>query len=169
VISVSVGEGELRALNIGDLVGDYAAWDYFQSVDRPENKSFVERFKARYGADRTLSDVMETSYFSVYLWAQAIADAGGDDTRRIRKAMLTQSLNAPEGVVSVDPETQHTWRSFHVGKIRADGQLDLVWSAQKPIRPSPYPLSRSKEEWERFLDSLYTGWGNKWANPVERK
>ncbi|MHB8520988.1 MAG: urea ABC transporter substrate-binding protein [Limisphaerales bacterium] len=167
VISVSIGEDELRKLSGKDLVGNYAAWNYFQSIHRPENEAFVQRFKAKYGQDRVTSDVIEAAYFSVYLWAQAASECGNDDVRNLRKAMLTQSLNAPEGVVSVDPETQHTWRSFSIGKIRLDGQLDLVWSAQKAIRPVPYPISRSQSEWDAFLLELYNGWGGKWANPVK--
>ena len=80
------------------------------------------------------------------------------------KAIRRQSLNAPEGIVSVDDETQHTWRPVYVGQIRADGQFDLVWSSEKPVRPIPYPTSRSHAEWDAFLDGLYRTWGG-WANP----
>ena len=55
------------------MVGDYAAWDYFQSIDRPENREFVRKFKALYGPDRVTSDVIEAAYCSVHLWAQAVA------------------------------------------------------------------------------------------------
>lgn len=167
IISVSIGEDELRKLPVKEMVGNYAAWNYFQSVNRPENVAFVQRFKAKYGRDRVTSDVIEAAYFSVYLWAQAVAESGNDEVQSIRKALLEQSLDAPEGVISVDPETQHTWRSFSIGKIRPDGQFDLVWSAQKPIRPAPYPISRSKTDWDRFLGELYAGWGGNWANPVK--
>ena len=78
--------------------------------------------------------------------------------------MRHQSLNAPEGIVTVDDETQHTWRPVYVGRIRGDGQFDLVWSSEKPIRPIPYPRSRSQEEWNSFLENLYRTWGG-WANP----
>jgi hypothetical protein len=80
------------------------------------------------------------------------------------KAIRRQSLNAPEGIVSVDDETQHTWRPVSIGKIRGDGQFDLVWSSDKPIRPIPYPPSRTHAEWESFLEGLYRSWGG-WANP----
>jgi urea transport system substrate-binding protein len=169
VVSVSIGETELRKLPVKDMVGNYSAWNYFQSIQRPENVAFVKRFQAKYGQDRVTSDVLEASYFSVYLWAQAVNECASDSVHRIRKSMLTQSLNAPEGVVSVDPETQHTWRSFSMAKIRSDGQVDIVWSSQKPIRPVPYPISRSKAEWERYLAELYSGWGNNWANTVKPK
>ncbi len=166
VISVSIGEDELRKLPVKDVVGNFAAWNYFQSISRPENIAFVERFKKRYGAERVTSDVIEAAYFSVFLWAQAVDEDGSADVTRVRKAILGQSLNAPEGVVSVDPETQHTWRSVSIGKIRPDGQIDLVWTSQKAIRPVPYPVSRSRSDWDLFLEDLHERWGKRWANPV---
>jgi urea transport system substrate-binding protein len=166
VVSVSIGEDELRKLPANDMAGHYCAWNYFQSINRPENEAFVQKFKARYGAERVTADVIESSYFSVLLWAQAVQECGSVEVHNVRDAMRGQSLDAPEGVVSIDPETQHTWRSFSVGKIRSDGQLDVVWTSQKPIRPVPYPISRSKAEWDSFLNGLFTQWGGKWANPV---
>ena len=117
-----------------------------------------------YGADRVTSDVIEAAYYSVYLWAQAVVEAESEEVADVLKAIRRQSLNAPEGIVSVDDETQHTWRPVYVGRIRADGQFDLVWSSEKPVRPIPYPNSRTHAEWDAFLDGLYRTWGG-WANP----
>lgn len=68
VVSFSIAEDELRMLPLSAMVGDYAAWDYFQSIGRRENKEFVERFQQKYGADRVTSDVIEAAYNSVWLW-----------------------------------------------------------------------------------------------------
>ncbi|MHC5540171.1 urea ABC transporter substrate-binding protein [Singulisphaera rosea] len=165
VISFSIAEDELRKLSAKDMVGNYAAWNYFQSIDRPENISFVKRFKARWGQDRVTSDVITAAYNSVLFWAGAVREAGTEDVDTVRRFLLRQSLNAPEGVVSVDPDTQHTWRPVYIAKMRADGQFDIVWTSDKPVRPVPYPISRSKTDWEAFLNGLYTQWGNSWANP----
>ena len=167
VLSFSIAEDELRKLPLRAMVGDYAAWDYFQSIDRPENQEFVRKFKALHGADRVTSDVIEAAYCSVLLWAQAVVEAQSEDVSAVRKAFRRQSLNAPEGIVSVDDETQHTWRPVFVGQIRPDGQFDLVWSSEKPVRPIPYPNSRSHAEWDAFLDGLYENWDG-WANPGPR-
>ncbi len=164
VLSFSIAEDELRKLPVRAMVGDYAAWDYFQSIDRSENREFVRRFQARYGSDRVTSDVIEAAYNSVYLWAQAVVEAETDEVADVLKAIRRQSLNAPEGIVSVDDETQHTWRPVYVGRVRADGQFDLVWGSEKPVRPVPYPPSRTRPVWELFLESLYRNWGG-WANP----
>jgi urea transport system substrate-binding protein len=164
VLSFSIAEDELRKLPLSVMVGDYAAWDYFQSIDRPENKAFIQRFRRRFGTDRVTSDTIEAAYNSVWLWARAVFEAGSAEIPDVIRAMRRQSLNAPEGIVTVDEETQHTWRPVYVGKIRADGQFDLVWSSEKPIRPIPYPRSRSHEEWNSFLEDLHRRWGG-WANP----
>jgi urea transport system substrate-binding protein len=165
VLSFSIAEDELRKLPLRVMVGDYAAWDYFQSIDRPENRAFVARFKAINGADRVTSDVIEAAYNSVYLWAQAVREAESEEVAYVLKSLRRQSLNAPEGIVSVDEETQHTWRPVYVGQIRADGQFDLVRNFDKPVRPIPYPNSRSHAEWDGFLKGLYKTWGDAWAKP----
>lgn len=164
-VSFSIAEDELRSLGTEDMAGDYAVWNYFQSIDSQKNESFVQKFKEKYGSDRVTDDPMEAGYFGVYLWAQAVAEAGTDDVHAIREAIKTQSFNAPEGVVLVDPDTQHTWKTVRVGRIQANGQFEIVWSSNEPIRPVPYPVYRSQAEWEEFLNNLYMGWGENWANP----
>ena len=41
VVAFSVGEEELAGVDTKPLVGHLAAWNYFQSVDVPENKAFI--------------------------------------------------------------------------------------------------------------------------------
>jgi urea transport system substrate-binding protein len=166
VVTFAIGENELAAAGGVDMVGDYAAWNYFQSLDRPENLAFVRAFKAAYGAERTTSDVIVAAYNSVQLWAQAVREAGTIDVRQVRGLLRHQSLAAPEGIIAVDPETQHTWRPVFIGRIRPDGQFDVVWSSRAAVRPVPFPISRSRLDWERFVTGLYESWGGRWANPV---
>lgn len=168
VISFSIGEDELRKFAPRDTAGHYAAWNYFQSIDRPENKAFVKAFQDRYGPDRVTMDVIAASYNSVRLWAQAVEESGTDEVKFVRDAIRHQSLNAPEGVISVDPPTHHTWRPVYLGRAKADGQFEIVWTSQKPIRPVPYPISRTQAQWEAFLRELFTRWRGSWANPDDQ-
>ncbi|MBA3534294.1 MAG: urea ABC transporter substrate-binding protein [Ardenticatenales bacterium] len=164
-MSFSIAEDELRSMEIGTMVGDYAAWNYFQAIERDNNDRFVAAFQRSYGSERVTDDPIEAGYFGVYLWAQAVEEAGTDNTEAIRKAIKNQSFNAPEGIVYIDPDTQHTWKVVRIGRIREDGQFDVVWSSEQPIRPIPFPRYRSEAEWTAFLDDLYQGWGGNWANP----
>jgi urea transport system substrate-binding protein len=169
VITFSIAEDELRKLSPDDVAGNYASWDYFQSIDTPENQEFVSRFRARYGEDRVTSDVIESAYESVMIWAQAVEEAGDSSVDLVRKTIAYQSRDAPEGVVSIDRDTQHTWRPMYIAKIRPDSQFEIVWSSGKPTRPIPYPNTRTRAQWDKFMNDLYTGWNNSWSNPVPPK
>lgn len=168
VISFSIAEDELSKLPPRDTEGQYSAWNYFQSIDRPENKKFVAEFKARYGSNRVTNDVISAAYNSVWFWSHAVAEARTTEVKAVRDAIKRQSLDAPEGVISIDPETNHTWRPVYIGKARSDGQFDIKWTSEKPIRPIPYPITRTKDEWDGMLKAMFQGWKGSWANPVDQ-
>ena len=162
-ISFSVEEETLRQLDVSAMVGDYVAWNYFQSVESPENQQFVSSFRAKYGPQRVVTDPMEAAYFGVKLWAKAVADAKSTDVSEIRRAMLNQRMRSPGGDVRIDAATQHTFKTPRIGRVLPDGQLQVVWTAAMPVAPKPYPPSRSTEQWRAFLHDLYVGWGNNWS------
>jgi len=163
-LSFSVGEQELRSLSLADLEGDYAAWTYFQSVATAENEDFVRRFQDKY-PQRSITDPMETAYVGVKLWARAINEAQSLEPKKIRRALLNQRLKGPAGEVRIDPDTQYCFRTPRIGQVQADGQFKIVWTAPEPVRPEPYPNSRTAEAWGALLHDLYTGWGQRWAAP----
>lgn len=164
-ISFSVAEDEIRHLGAEDMAGDYAAWNYFQSLDLPGNKIFVESFKQKYGDHRVTDDPMEAGYVAVYLFAQAVKKAGTDDVNAVREAVKGLIFDAPEGIVGVDPKNQHLAKSVRIGQILENGQFMIVASSETPIEPVPYPTYKSKEEWHEFLNELYEGWNNSWSKP----
>ena len=60
--------------------------------------------------------------------------------------------------------TSRTYGSYESVK---EAILDLVKKFEKPVRPIPYPSSRSHAEWNAFLEGLSQKWGG-WANPGSR-
>ena len=173
VISFAIAEDELRSMlkevPSKALVGHYSAWNYFQSIDRQENRNFVARLQKRYGKERSANDVMAASYNSVFFWAQAVKEAETTRISDVTHAMSHQSLDAPEGIVSIDAENHHTWRPVYIGKVRSDAQFEIVWTSESSIRPEPYPLTRSHSEWNLLLTNLYGEWGNSWSNPKDNR
>lgn len=164
-ISFSIGETDIQHLGASSMRGDFAAWNYFQSIDSPENDRFVKDFKAKYGPQRLVTDPMEAAYFGVLLWAKAVESAGNLKPAQIRRAMRNQRMRAPSGDVRIDPTTQHTFKTPRIGRIRADGLFEIVWESDEPVQPNPYPPSRTTEQWRALLHDLYTGWNNQWAAP----
>ena len=161
----SIGEIELLSLSTRETRGDYAAWNYFQSLDRPENRAFVEKVRSRYGRRRVTADPMEAAYAGVHLWARAVEAAGDHAAQAIRQSLRNQSFEAPGGLVRIDPENQHTWKTMRLGQIVEGGQFEVVWSSEKPIRPEPFPSSRPRAAWNEFLDELFRSWDGRWTKP----
>ncbi len=152
VCAVSVGEDELRGLDKLDAFkGHLAAWNYYQSVDTAKNKEFVKKFQDKYGKDRVTDDPIEAAYIGVYFWAEAVKKAGSTDVDKVREAFKSNiEFDAPGGKVKLDPETQHTYKPFLMGRIREDKQFDIVHST-KLIKPDPYP------------QEVFEGWHCDWT------
>lgn len=164
VFSFSLSESDFPAIGIEYLEGNYAAWNYFQSIESEENTKFINAFKSRYGADQRISDAMEAAYAGVYLWAQAVEASGTTDPQAVISSLKEQSLKAPEGIISVDPQTMHVWKIVRIGRVNPQGQFDIVWDSNYPVRPKPYPPTRSIQEWNHFLKELYRSWNNHWSS-----
>ncbi|WP_257422462.1 urea ABC transporter substrate-binding protein [Nocardioides carbamazepini] len=137
IISVSIAEEEAPAMG-KDVTGQYAAWNYFQSVPSPANETFIEAFQARYGADRPTSDPMEAAYASLYLYKALVEKADSFDVGEINAAADGVSFDAPEGTVTIDGDNHHIAKTGLIGQINADNQFDVVWSSEEPIEPDPF-------------------------------
>lgn len=140
VFSTSIAEAELAAMGPELVAGHYAAWNYFQSVPGAENGAFIERFRRRFGQQRVLDDPMEASYIGMKLWVNAVRSSGTLDIPSVKVRLMLESLPAPEGIVAVDTDTRHLWKTVRIGRARADGQFDIVWQSPGPVRPAPFPF-----------------------------
>jgi urea transport system substrate-binding protein len=164
-MSFSISEEELSSLRASEIQGDFAACNYFQSIDSSENQDFVRRFREHFGPDRIVSDPMEAAYIAVHLWARVVESAGTDGAHAIRLAINDQGFDAPEGRLSIDPQTHHISKFIRIGRIGEDGRFAVVYCSEAPIAPLPYPATRSKGEWDTMLADLHLLWGGQWANP----
>ncbi|MEX1206374.1 MAG: ABC transporter substrate-binding protein [Dongiaceae bacterium] len=131
-------EQEIQAMGAENAVGHYTSFNYFQSTDTPENKQFVERFKAKYGKDQVTNAVMEAAYFQTYFLAQAIEKSGTDADALIFEGLPGQEFQAPQGKVKIDEKNHHTWLWARIGKANEQGQFDEVWVSKDRIRPDPW-------------------------------
>ena len=117
-------EQEIAAMGAENALGHYTSFNYFQSVDTPENKRFVERYKAKYGEDQVTNAVMEAAYFQTYLLAQAIEKVGSTDTDAlIFEGLPGQEFVAPQGKVKIDEKNHHTWLWARIGQGQRAGPV----------------------------------------------
>jgi len=138
VMSVSVAEEEVRAIGQSNIAGHLVVWNYFQTVDSAENRKFVKAYKAKYGENRVTDDPIEAAYLGVYLWKQAVEKAGSIDVAKVRAAAKNIEFAAPSGMVKIDAQTQHTWKTVRIGKVRSDGQIEEIWNSGALVQPDPF-------------------------------
>lgn len=139
VVAFSVGEEELRGIDTKPLVGNLAAWNYFESVSNPVNEKFVADWKAyakaknlpNYGTAVT-NDPMEATYVGIHMWAQAVEKAGSTEVDKVREAMAEQSFKAPSGYTLVmDKSNHHLHKPVMIGEDpRAASRATL-----EPVHP----------------------------------
>ena len=139
-MSFSIAEEEVATIGADILKGHMVSWNYYETTDTPENKAFVEAYKAKFGESRVTSDPAEAAYDAVYLWKAACEKAGSFDVDAVKEAISGGdiSFNAPEGTVTINGTNQHLTKPVRIGEIRDDGLIYEVYSTPTAVDPDPY-------------------------------
>lgn len=143
VVAFSVGEEELAGLDTAPLVGHLAAWNYFMSVDTPENAEFIDTWHAFIKDEkRVTNDPMEAHYIGFNMWVKAVEAAATTDTDAVIDAMVGVAVPNLTGGLSSMGSNHHITKPVLVGEIQADGQFEVVWET---------PGLVLGDEWSDFL------------------
>ena len=160
VCAFSVGEEELSGLDTKNLVGHLAAWNYFESVDTPENKSFITAWHKYIKNDkRTTNDPMEAHYIGFNMWVNAVTQAGTVDVDKVSDAMIGQKFKNLTGGTAEMLTNHHLTKPVLIGEIKADGQFDVI-SKTEPVPGAawtPY-LDETKDlisDWKTLKCGMY--------------
>ncbi|MFC1460273.1 urea ABC transporter substrate-binding protein [Microvirga arabica] len=128
VVAFSVGEEELAGIDTKPLVGHLAAWNYFQSVDTPDNKAFIEKWKTfTKNAKRVSNDPMEAHVIGFNMWVKAVEKAGTTDPDKVIDSIVGIKVPNLTGGVSEMLPNHHITKPVLIGEIKEDGQFDTVW------------------------------------------
>ncbi|MDD9940801.1 MAG: urea ABC transporter substrate-binding protein [Myxococcales bacterium] len=146
VVAFSVGEEELRGIDTKPLVGHLAAWNYFMSIDNPINSGFIDKWKAYVkknnlpdGDKRVTNDPMEATYIGIHMWRQAVEQAGTTHVDAVRQAVAGQVFKGPAGFeIKMDERNHHLHKPVLIGEVQEDGQFNIVWKTEGPIRAEPW-------------------------------
>ncbi|MDT7953219.1 MAG: urea ABC transporter substrate-binding protein [Acetobacteraceae bacterium] len=127
VMAFSVGEEELAGLDTKPLVGNLAAWNYFMSVDTPENKAFIQKWQAfTKNPKRVSNDPMEAHYIGFNMWVKAVEKAGSFEPAKVIPALIGVSVPNLSGGYSALMSNHHITKPVLIGEIQANGQFNIV-------------------------------------------
>ena len=130
VVAFSVGEEELSGVDTKPLVGHLAAWNYFESVNTPANKAFIQQWHTFIKNNkRTTNDPMEAHYIGFNLWVKAVEKAKSTDVNKVIAALPgLETPNLTGGMAKVLPN-HHITKPVLIGEVKADGQFNTVWKS----------------------------------------
>jgi len=157
VVAFSVGEEELSGIDTKPLVGHLAAWNYFMSVDTPENEEFIETWHGFIGDDdRVTNDPMEAHKIGFDLWVKAVEKAGTTDPDAVIKAIVgLETGNLTGGTAKMLPN-HHITKPVLIGEIQEDGQFAVVWETEEEV---------PGDAWSDYLEGSKDLKGD-WTDPV---
>ncbi|MYZ49431.1 ABC transporter substrate-binding protein [Propylenella binzhouense] len=139
ICATVTSEIEIAAMGPEYAVGSYTSFPYFQAIDTDTNKAFIERYRKFVNDPKAVTHhALESSYFQVYLWKQAVEKAGEATPEAIREGVKGQEYDAPNGHVKVAPENLHTYLTPRIAQWGADGQGTIVDAYPEPVFPLPY-------------------------------
>jgi len=134
--STTAGDGsENVLLSAAEGDGIVAAFSYFQEIDNPLNKAFIEKFKAKYGATIPYlpPELPMRTYIGFNLWAEGVKRAKSIDRLTVIKALESGiSMETPAGKTTIDPKTHHTTLDVFLAVMENQGFKILATFPQQP-------------------------------------
>lgn len=144
VVAFSVGEEELAGIDTKPLVGHLAAWNYFQSVETPENKAFIAKWKTFTKNEKRVSnDPMEAHMIGFNMWVKAVEKAGTTNPDAVIDAIIGIQVPNLTGGTSEMLPNHHISKPVLIGEIKEDGQFETVWQTDGLV---------PGEAWSKYLD-----------------
>ena len=134
--STTFGVGnEHKLLSVEEGDGITCAFAYFQELDTPTNKAFLDKFQAKLGdqAPSYLSELAMMTYHGFNIWADGVTKAGTVDRMKVIEALESGiSYQGPAGTTVVDPKTHHATLDVHIAEVKDQGFVVLESFPQQP-------------------------------------
>jgi len=126
-LTVLGASGTVTAQNIGAIgkaaEGFVTGVGYSAEIDTPENKKFVEAFRAANKADPDLYGA--DSYGFIYAYKAAVEKAKGTETDKVREAFRGLKWQTPQGEKEIRAGDHQAQQTMYVVRV-TDGKFKIV-------------------------------------------
>jgi len=107
--STVFGPWEKSFLKPEEIEGLVTSFHYFQTIETPANKAFLDKWHGKLGKDYPeIGTLAVMTYDAVYLWKAAVEKAGSFEREKVIAALETGiGFDGPGGHVAIHPPTHH--------------------------------------------------------------
>lgn len=138
IVSPVFGLGnEQEILSADETKGIVVAYSYFETLESPENKAFLEGFRKNNADSGVVADTPAQVWIAWHQWKQAVEKAGTTDIMPVVEALESgMSYTGPAGPVTVDAPCHRNIQDVHLAKVDANQKFEIIEKFQqvKPTR-----------------------------------
>jgi len=129
--------GETDILSPEEARNISAAYNYFETMDTPENQEFLAKWVAKYGEDHAaIPATAALVWNSVMLWAAGVEKAGTTEREAVIEALQSGvTATGPAGDVKLDPGSHHVIQNISIGLTTAEGGFEVV-ATENAVEPA---------------------------------
>lgn len=108
------------------LSGLYAVANWYEELDTPEAEEFKARWHAKFPDEMYINDMGYNAYVAINQYKMLVEKAQSTELADLRAVIATGEacLDAPEGKICIDPQSQHT--SHHMRLISVADDHSIV-------------------------------------------
>ena len=135
-VSHSVSEAITQGLEPEVAEGIVSAAPYFMVLDNEANQEFLERYHEERPGEY-VDTFGEGMYSATHLFAIGAERAGSFEIEELREGLQGATFEAPQGTVTIDPETQHASLGFHIAEATGnEWDESEILVSQEGIEPA---------------------------------
>ncbi len=107
--------------------GAYSPLFYHAKIDTPANRTFREKFRARYGRDGTEFGAIAYDAARVIVEGLKKVEGRTDDRKELMQALLGVEFTGTRGPFRIDPKTHNVISNIYVGRNeKQEGRYELA-------------------------------------------
>ncbi len=134
IFSIAAHESAIKAIGSA-AVGNFAAFDYFNTIDTPENKAFISKYESLFGTETTVTNSAEGAYHGTYMLAEAMKKAKSLSPADIIAAAANLEVKTPAGIIKMDAVNHHAWLNVYLGRVNKDLRYDILYKSEGLVAP----------------------------------
>jgi branched-chain amino acid transport system substrate-binding protein len=126
---------EPQILDQAENEGVMGAYGYFEELQSPTNKVFVDKVHAKFKDVPYLNEGACAAYEAILLWSEGVKKAGSIDRMKVIEALESGvGVAGPSGQATIDPATHHVVRSAYLAVVKSKKwSVEESYPGQKPL------------------------------------
>jgi urea transport system substrate-binding protein len=128
IVSPVFGLGsEEKVLSPAEGEGIVVAYSYFEGLDNPENKAFLEGFRNKFPEAGVVADTPAQVWNAWHQWKMAVEAAGSTEVDKVVAALEKAApYVGPAGEVRLDPACHRNIQNVHLARVTGKQDYEII-------------------------------------------